>query len=72
MMERSEIVITIEKVMKTWWKHVIIGHPEIDVTKVEADTSIPSSVLICCRICVFFNLFLIFFTIVETMMFGRM
>lgn len=72
MIERSEIVITIEKVMKTWWKHVIIGHPEIDVTKVEADTSIPSSILVCRKICVFFNLFLIFFTMVETVMFGRM
>ena len=29
-----QIVITLEKSRKTWWKHIIIGHPEIDTTKV--------------------------------------
>ena len=61
LIERSEIVITIEKIMKTWWKHVIIGHPEIDVTKVKVKISIPLSILLFCRIFVFFNLFLTFF-----------
>ena len=32
--ENSEIVVILEKTRKTWWKHVIIGHPEIDPTKV--------------------------------------
>ena len=29
-----QIVINIEKLKKTWWKHVIVGHPEIDTSKV--------------------------------------
>lgn len=29
-----QIVITLEKTRETWWKSVIIGHPEIDTTKV--------------------------------------
>lgn len=32
--ENSEVVITLEKTRKTWWKHVIIGDPEIDTSKV--------------------------------------
>jgi hypothetical protein len=34
--ENSEVVITLEKTRKTWWKHVIIGDPEIDTSKVNA------------------------------------
>jgi hypothetical protein len=29
-----QVIITIEKIRKTWWKSVIRGHPEIDTTKV--------------------------------------
>lgn len=35
--ENSEIVIILEKTKKTWWKSVIVGHPEIDTTKVMFD-----------------------------------
>ena len=34
--EDSQVVITLEKTRKTWWKHVIIGHPEIDANKVDS------------------------------------
>jgi len=30
----AQVVISLEKCKKTWWKHVIEGHPEIDTTKV--------------------------------------
>jgi hypothetical protein len=30
----SQVVIALEKIRPTWWKHVIVGHPEIDTTKV--------------------------------------
>jgi hypothetical protein len=30
----SQIIVVIEKLRETWWKHVIVGHPEIDTTKV--------------------------------------
>jgi hypothetical protein len=33
-MEGSEVIVTLEKRRKTWWKHVIVGHPEIDTSKV--------------------------------------
>ena len=32
--ENSEIVIILEKTKKTWWKSVIVGHSEIDTSKV--------------------------------------
>jgi hypothetical protein len=32
--EGSQVVINIEKIKQTWWKHVIVGHPEIDTSKV--------------------------------------
>ena len=34
--DASQVVITLEKTRKTWWKHVIVGHPEIDPTKVDS------------------------------------
>ena len=34
--EDSQVVITLEKTRKTWWKHVIVGHPEIDANKVDS------------------------------------
>mmetsp|Transcript_17717 Transcript_17717/g.39784 ORF Transcript_17717/g.39784 Transcript_17717/m.39784 type:complete len:88 (+) Transcript_17717:1-264(+) len=39
-MDDSQIVITLEKTRKTWWKHVIEGHPEIDTTKVDSSQNI--------------------------------
>ena len=30
----AQIVITLEKCVKTWWKHAIVGDPEIDTSKV--------------------------------------
>lgn len=33
-LDLPQLVITLEKRRETWWKHVIIGHPEIDTTKV--------------------------------------
>ena len=32
----SQVVITLDKTRKTWWKHVIVGHPEIDPNKVDS------------------------------------
>lgn len=32
--ECQQIVLTIDKMRHTWWKHVIVGHPEIDTNKV--------------------------------------
>lgn len=34
--EDGQIVITLEKTRPTWWKHVIVGHPCIDTTKVDS------------------------------------
>ena len=34
----SQIVITLEKTRKTWWKSAIVGHPEIDTNKVDSTT----------------------------------
>lgn len=31
----AQIVITLDKRRETWWKHVIVGHPEIDTNKVD-------------------------------------
>ncbi len=31
---QQQILITLDKCKHTWWKHVIIGHPEIDTSKV--------------------------------------
>ena len=31
-----QIVFTLEKTKKTWWKSVIVGHPEIDTNKVDS------------------------------------
>jgi len=31
-----QIVLMLEKTRKTWWKHVIVGHPEIDTGKVDS------------------------------------
>jgi hypothetical protein len=36
----SQIVISLEKTRKTWWKHVIVGHPEIDTSKVDSTQKI--------------------------------
>lgn len=36
----SQVVITLEKVKKTWWKSAIVGHPEIDTTKVDSSQGI--------------------------------
>lgn len=33
-LDDGQITIVLEKRVKTWWKHVIIGHPEIDTSKV--------------------------------------
>ena len=30
----AQIVITLDKVQKTWWKYAIVGDPEIDTSKV--------------------------------------
>lgn len=38
--ECPEIVITLGKTVKTWWKQVIIGHPEIDTSKVDSTKNI--------------------------------
>lgn len=35
-----EIVITLDKARKTWWKHAIVGHPEIDTSKVDSTQKI--------------------------------
>lgn len=32
----SQVVITLDKTRKTWWKHAIVGHPEIDPNKVDS------------------------------------
>lgn len=32
--EAPQVIITLEKIRETWWKRVIVGHPEIDTTKV--------------------------------------
>ena len=32
----SQVVITLEKTKKTWWKHAIVGHPEIDTNRVDS------------------------------------
>lgn len=32
----SEILLTLGKARKTWWKHVILSHPEIDTSKVSS------------------------------------
>lgn len=29
-----QIIVTLEKAVKTWWKYVIVGHPEIDTNMV--------------------------------------
>jgi len=34
--EEPQVVITLDKVVKTWWKHVIVGHAEIDTSKVDS------------------------------------
>lgn len=36
----SQVVISLEKTRKTWWKHIIIGHPEIDTSKVDSTQKI--------------------------------
>jgi hypothetical protein len=30
----QQVVVTLDKTRQTWWKHVIVGHEEIDTTKV--------------------------------------
>jgi hypothetical protein len=32
--ETPQVIITLEKIRETWWKHVLVGHPEIDTSKV--------------------------------------
>lgn len=29
-----QLVLSLEKTRKTWWKSAVVGHPEIDTTKV--------------------------------------
>ena len=31
----AQLILSMEKTRKTWWKSAVIGHPEIDTTKVE-------------------------------------
>ena len=31
----TQVIITLDKQRKTWWKHVLVGDPEIDTSKVE-------------------------------------
>lgn len=38
--EIPQVVITLEKSRKNWWKHVIVGHPEIDTSKVDSSQKI--------------------------------
>lgn len=35
--ESSLLIITLEKIRENWWKSVVIGHPEIDTTKVSSN-----------------------------------
>lgn len=35
-----QIIVTLLKVRKNWWKHVIVGHPEIDTSKVDSSQRI--------------------------------
>jgi hypothetical protein len=35
-----QVVITLDKGRKTWWKHIIQGHPEIDTNKVDSSQKI--------------------------------
>jgi hypothetical protein len=35
-----QVVITLDKGRKTWWKHIIQGHPEIDTSKVDSSQKI--------------------------------
>ena len=35
-----QLVLSLEKTRKTWWKSAVIGHPEIDTTKVDSKQSI--------------------------------
>ncbi len=35
--ECPQIIITLEKVKKTWWKSVLVGHPQIDTSKVSCN-----------------------------------
>lgn len=32
--DSPQIVLTLDKSRETWWKHVLVGHPEIDTNKV--------------------------------------
>ena len=34
--DREVIVLTLEKVVDTWWKCIVVGDPEIDTTKVDS------------------------------------
>jgi len=36
----SQILITLDKIQHTWWKHVIKGHGEIDTSKVDSSQNI--------------------------------
>ena len=38
--DSTQIIITLDKSRQNWWKQVIIGHPEIDTTKVDSTQSI--------------------------------
>jgi hypothetical protein len=39
----SQVILTLEKCRKTWWKHVLISDPEIDTTKVSPSLSLSLS-----------------------------
>ena len=34
------IVITLEKVIKTWWSNLLLNHPKIDCTKVDSTMNV--------------------------------
>jgi hypothetical protein len=36
----SQILITLDKIQHTWWRHVVKGHPEIDTSKVDSSQNI--------------------------------
>lgn len=38
--QAPQIVVTLDKTRKTWWKHVFLGHPEIDTSKVDSTQKI--------------------------------
>lgn len=35
-----QVVVTLDKTRKTWWKYALVGHPEIDTSKVDSTQKI--------------------------------